>query len=107
MINVLKDIPYKSEKMGNRKLVDEDHLLVMQIALEKDQVVPVHKANSNVHLLIIEGDLTVELDGVSHSAPLGSLLPVKYLTSMSIKNKSDKKGSFLVFKTPHPDKITD
>ena len=104
-MNVLENIPYNDEKMGNRKVVDEKHLLIMQIALKPGQSVPQHNANSNVHLLILRGAVTVSLDGVDAQASEGVLLPVKYLTPMMIKNTGDTEATFLVLKTPNPSQM--
>ncbi|MBN2407296.1 MAG: hypothetical protein JXJ19_06340 [Elusimicrobia bacterium] len=104
-MNILEDIPYNDEKMGNRKLVDEKHLLVMQIALKPGQTVPPHKANSNVHLLAVKGALTVGLDGSDNIVKEGDLLPVAYRTPMTIRNTSSGNASFLVIKTPNPSEM--
>ncbi len=105
MKNVFQDMPYADGKMGNRQLVNEKHLLVMQIALKPGQHVPEHSANSNVHLLVIEGDVIVTLNGKENIAPKGSLLPVTHKTLMSIRNTTNENASFLVFKTPNPSEI--
>ncbi len=104
-MNVLENIPYNDDKMGNRKVVDEKHLLVMQIALKPDQSVPQHNANSNVHLLVIRGALTVNLNGVDHQAKEGGILPVAYQTPMTIKNTGNDNATFLVIKTPNPSEM--
>jgi hypothetical protein len=44
MENLLDGAPYADKGMGKRKLVDEDHLMLMQIALKPGQSVPKHKA---------------------------------------------------------------
>ena len=80
MKNVLNDIPYADGQMGRRQLVDELHLLVMQVALKPGQQVPQHNANSNVHLLIVEGQVVVTLEGVDTVAAKGDLVPVAYKT---------------------------
>lgn len=105
MKNVFQDMPYTDGKMGNRQLINEKHLLVMQIALKPGQHVPEHSANSNVHLLVIEGQVIVTLAGQENTAAKGSLLPVAYKTRMSIHNTTDKNASFLVFKTPNPSEM--
>ena len=105
MINVLEDIPYTDGRMGKRQLVDEPHLLVMQVALQPGQQVPPHNANSNVHLLIIEGQVIVTLDGNDTAATKGTLLPIAIQTPMSIRNDSRENASFLIFKSPHPSEI--
>lgn len=105
MRNVFEDVPYKDGGMGNRKLVDEKHLLVMQIALRPEQVVPLHEANSNVHLLVLEGELVVTLAGVEHPARRGDLLPVAFKTPMTIRNPGGEDATFLVLKTPNPSEM--
>jgi len=104
-MNVLENIPYNDDKMGNRKVVDEKHLLVMQIALKPGQSVPQHNANSNVHLLVMRGALTVNLNGVDHEAREGDLLPVAYRTPMTIRNAGAEHATFLVWKTPNPSEM--
>lgn len=104
-MNVLENIPYNDDKMGNRKVVDEKHLLVMQIALKPGQTVPEHNANSNVHLLVMQGLLTVNLNGVAHEVKEGDLLPVTYQTLMTIKNVGTDNATFFVLKTPNPSEM--
>ena len=105
MVNILKDIPYKNEGLGRRKLVDEKHMLIMQIALQPGQMVPRHNANSNVNLLVVEGEITANLDGLDHEINEGDLFPVAYGTRMIIKNSGNKNASFLVIKTPNPSEM--
>jgi len=104
-MNVLDNIPYNDEKMGNRKVVDEKYLLVMQVALKPGQSVPQHKANSNVHLLLVRGMVTVTLDGKDNQVKEGDLLPVDYQTPMTIKNTGSNNATFLVIKTPNPSEM--
>ena len=105
MKNVLEGIPYTDGQMGKRPLVDETHLLVMQVALQPGQQVPPHNANSNVHLLIVEGQVIVTLDGKDTAAAKGVLLPIAIRTPMSIRNDSQENASFLIFKSPNPSEI--
>ena len=105
MKNVFEDIPYTDGQMGKRQLVDETHLLVMQVALQPGQQVPPHNANSNVHLLIVEGQVIVTLDGKDTAAAKGALLPIAIQTPMSIRNDSQENASFLIFKSPNPSEI--
>ncbi|MGM0442218.1 MAG: cupin domain-containing protein [Elusimicrobiota bacterium] len=102
MINVLKEIPYRKDKMGNRVVADTDEAQIMQLALKPGQKVPEHKANSNVHILVLEGAITADFEGKDKEYSTGSLIPVDFKTPMRIKNKGDKKATFLVIKTPHP-----
>ena len=54
----------------------------MQVALKPGQQVPQHNANSNVHLLIVEGQIIVTLDGKDTVATKGDILPVTFKTLM-------------------------
>lgn len=103
--NVLIDIPYTEEQMGKRQLVDEKHLLIMQVGLKPAQQVPEHKANSNVHLLVVEGQITLTLAGEDLVAAKGALVPVAFNTLMSIRNASTENASFLILKTPNPSEM--
>lgn len=105
MKNVFQDMPYAEGKMGHRQLINEKHMQVMQIALKPGQRVPEHNANSNVHLLVIEGQIAITLDGEEKNIVTGSLLPVAYKTLMNIRNKGEENASFLVFKTPNPSEM--
>jgi quercetin dioxygenase-like cupin family protein len=101
-INILKEIPYRDGGMGKRKLVDEDYLLVMQAALKPGQMVPQHNADSNVRIIIIRGEVVVDLDGEKIKALEGDIVPATPGTPMNIVNQSEDDATFLIIKTPHP-----
>ena len=102
MKNILQDIPYEDDRMGRRELVNEEDLLLMQIALRPGQAVPAHRANSNVHLLVAQGRIEVDLDGQTHQLDTGDLLPVAAGTPMQIHHLGTDNAAFLVLKTPSP-----
>lgn len=102
IINALRDVPYREEVFGKRKLAERDELLLMQAALKPGQRVPPHRANSNVHLLILEGEVVVDLDGNKIPAAKGDLVPVAHGTPMYVVNEGEEKATFLIIKTPHP-----
>ena len=103
--NVLTDIPYTDGQTGKRKLIDEKHIFVMQVALKPGQQVPEHNANSNVHLLIIEGEVIVTLNGEDTKARQGDILPVAFKTRMSVRNASKENASFINIRTPNPSEM--
>ena len=105
MKNVLDDIPYSDGEAGKRQLVNQKHLVIMQAALKPGQQIPQHKANSNVHLLIVEGRIVVSLAGSDTPAGKGDLLPVAFNTPMSIRNESAENASFLILKAPNPSEM--
>ena len=103
--NVFEDVPYKDESMGHRKLVDEKSFLVMQIALRPGQAVKEHNANSNVHLLVLEGEVVATLAGQEHPLERGDRLQVAFKTPMAIRNSGQTDATFLVLKTPNPSEM--
>jgi quercetin dioxygenase-like cupin family protein len=105
MCNILKDVPYNDEGMGKRKVVGTRELLIIQIALKPGQSVPQHAANSNVHLLVIKGDISVDLSGEITYAREGDVVPVEYKKIMKIANEGERDTTFLVLKTPNPSEM--
>lgn len=105
MKNVFEAVPYQEERMGRREVVNEKDLLLMQIALRAGQSVPAHKANSNVHLLLLQGQIEVDLAGQTHRLKTGDLLPVALGTPMEITNAATENATFLVLKTPNPSEL--
>ena len=88
--------------MGKMKLVDEDYLWMMQAALKPGQAVPQHNANSNVHIIILDGEVVINLSGKDITAKKGDLVPVAFKTPMNIKNTSEANATFMIIKTPNP-----
>lgn len=103
--NLTKNAPFSDSGFGKKKIIDRDYLLMMQAALKPGQMVPQHIANANVHLVILEGEVVVNLNGKEIIAKTGDLVPVVYKTSMNIKNKSKANVIFIIIKTPHPQKM--
>ena len=103
--NLLEKAPYRDGKMGKAKLVDNKHLFMMQVALKPGQEVPQHNSNSNVHIIILEGKVVINLAGKDIIAKKGDLISVALKAAMNIKNKSQKNATFLIIKTPHPSSL--
>ena len=101
-VNLLDGAPYNDKGMGKQKLVDEDYLWMMQAALKPGQEVPQHNANSNVHIIVLDGEVVINLSGKEITAKQGDLVPVAFKTPMNIKNKSQANATFLIVKTPNP-----
>ena len=87
--NLLEGAPYSDSGMGKKKLVDEDYLWMMQAALKPGQAVPQHNANSNVHIIILDGEVVINLSGKDITVKKGDLVPVAFKTPTNIKNKPD------------------
>jgi quercetin dioxygenase-like cupin family protein len=104
-MNVLENIPYNNKRLGSRRVADEKYIQIMQLALKQGQNVPRHNANSNVHLLMLKGSLTINLHGKDNNIKEGDLLPVAYRTPMIIQNSGTVDATFLVLKTPNPSEM--
>ena len=103
--NVFADIPYTDGQAGKRKLIDEKHLFVMQVALKPGQQIPQHTANSNVHLLVIEGEVIVTLNGKDTILSKGDILPVAFKTLLGVRNASKENASFINIRSPNPSEM--
>jgi quercetin dioxygenase-like cupin family protein len=103
--NLLAAPPYTTAGMGKKIVVDQPHLFMMQAALMPGQMVPQHDANSNVHIMVLDGDVVINLAGKDIPAKKGDLVPIAFKTPMSIKNMSQEKATFVIIKTPNPDQM--
>ena len=100
--NLIKTAPYSDQGIGKRKLVDDKHLLMMQVALKPGQEVPEYSANSNVYLIVITGEINLIRNDNEVSLSQGELIPINFETKMKITNTSKEPATFVVIKTPHP-----
>jgi len=87
------------------KIVNEDVVMINHMVLPKGDCLPVHKANSNVYMIVADGEITLELN---EEAPVtyekGSIINIDYDTLMNICNKTSERTELFVVKAPGPDK---
>ncbi|NLN77680.1 MAG: hypothetical protein GX141_02020 [Armatimonadetes bacterium] len=91
------------EAFGRKNLANIPELQMNLVMLPAGQSVPGHNANSNVRLLVLQGKLTVELDGQRTELQTHEMVDTVLGTPMQIMNLSDTNTAFLVIKTPNPD----
>jgi quercetin dioxygenase-like cupin family protein len=103
--NLLGAPPYSDTEMGKKILVDQTYLFMMQVALKPGQMVPQHNANSHVHILVLDGEVVVNLAGKDIPAKKGDLVPITYKTTMGIKNMSRENATFVIIKAPNPSQM--
>jgi quercetin dioxygenase-like cupin family protein len=103
--NLLAAPPYNDTAMGKIRLVDQTYLQLIQVALKPGQVVPQHDANSHVQIIVLEGEVVINLAGKDIPAKNGDLVPVEFKTPILIKNKSQKNATFVIIKTPNPSQM--
>src|SRR5665648_7856 len=88
------------------KIVDDDNIHLNHIILAKNQNMPEHFSNSNVYLIIVQGEMQLTLGSQkSQDYPHGSIVNVPYNTKMLIKNENSQLMEFFVVKSPNPRNI--
>lgn len=85
-----------------QQISDTDELQLNFVRLKAGASLPAHNTNSNVRLLVLEGELTVTLNDLKHHLPPHNTVAAAYNTPMQIQNLGDKDAAFLVIKTPNP-----
>ena len=85
------------------KIIDNDYLNYNHMIFNKDEGLPIHKANSNVYMNVIRGRLSIILDDKEVEVyEKGTLLEIAYETLMDIKNRHDEVLELIVIKAPAP-----
>jgi len=85
---------------------ETDDIQIMRIRLAPGDALPFHHANSNVLLVPLTGRLRFEEEsGEAHEVAPGEGLSVAFETPMLVSNPGDKLLTFLVLKTPHPNRM--
>ncbi len=85
------------------KLIDDDPVMINHMVLPEGECVPDHHANSFVHMLIVRGTLTLELDEQNpHHYQRGSIVNIPFNTFMKVRNEHDEVCEFFVVKSPSP-----
>jgi quercetin dioxygenase-like cupin family protein len=73
------------------------------MVLRKGEALPEHFTNSNVYMVIVRGDITLQLgEQEAHWYPAGSIINIPYNIKMNASNKNDVVLEFFVVKVPSP-----
>jgi len=86
-----------------KNLADIPELQMNLVTLPAGQSLPAHNANSNVRLLVLQGELTVDVAGDMITLGVHEMADTTTGTPMQIMNKSAVDTAFLVIKTPNPE----
>lgn len=85
------------------KIVDDDNIHLNHIILAKNQHMPEHYSNSNVYLIITQGEMRLTLEEQeAHDYSHGSIVNVPFNTKMLIQNENSPLMEFFVVKSPNP-----
>ncbi len=85
------------------KIIDDDPVMINHMVLPKGAFVQDHHTNSHVHMIVIRGALTLQLeDQEKHTYPRGTIVNIPFGTFMQVRNEGDDVCEFFVVKTPSP-----
>ncbi len=102
MIEKIYELTVGNNKTAE-KVVDDDHVNINHVILNKDEALPLHFSNSNVYLVIVRGNLTLALnEGEFATYKFGQIINVPYKTKMNVSNTKEPVLEFFVVKTPNP-----
>lgn len=85
------------------KLIATEEVMINHFIFNKDQGLPVHMANSNVYMIILQGNLSLKLDDIDQDFASGQILTIPYGKMMHVRNTGDLVLELFVIKAPHPD----
>lgn len=102
MINKVYNYSLSKDKTIE-KIVDDPVAMINHMVLPKGECLSTHKANSNVYMTVVNGAVTLVLDGnPAETFPKGSIINIEYGTLMSVCNTNDELLEFFVVKAPTP-----
>ncbi|MCK5811333.1 MAG: cupin domain-containing protein [Clostridiales bacterium] len=85
------------------KIVDDNHVNINHMILNKDEALPLHFANSNVYMVIVRGNLTLALNEKEFATyTYGQIINIPYKTKMNVSNTNEQVLEFFVVKSPNP-----
>ncbi|NMD42829.1 MAG: hypothetical protein GYA86_05930 [Firmicutes bacterium] len=88
------------------KIVEDERVAINHLVLPQGEALPEHRANSFVHMIVVRGILTLELEGQEEQQyPAGSIVAIPYRTRMHPQNRDDGVLEFFVIKAPSPKTI--
>ncbi len=86
------------------KVVNTKYCAINHMILNKGEGLPVHKANSNVHMIVVRGTISLKLDEQDmHDYKKGSILEIPFGTQMNVFNSYDETTEIFVVKAPAPE----
>lgn len=85
------------------KIIQDDNLDYIHMTFCQNEGLPIHNANSNVYMTVLQGTLSIGLDDQPvHVYEAGSLLQIPFKTRMDVKNLHAEILELIVVKAPAP-----
>ncbi|MGQ9472883.1 MAG: cupin domain-containing protein [Candidatus Caldatribacteriaceae bacterium] len=95
-----------SQEKVIEQIVNTDEVQINHIILPPEEKVPEHYTNSNVHLIVVKGKMTLIVEGEPQYYPQGSIIGLPYHVRMLIENRERENLEIFVVKAPHPGKYS-
>ena len=84
-------------------IVDESAVMINHVILPEGDALPIHRANSNVYMILIKGSVSLALDdGDTRAYSAGSIISIPFGTKMDVQNSGGDPLEFFIVKAPGP-----
>lgn len=85
------------------KIVNIDDVMLNHVVLPGGERLPKHNADSNVYLIVVRGELTLQLNDQDPKCyGKGNIINAPYDTRMNVYNDGDDVVEFFIVKAPGP-----
>ncbi len=85
------------------RIIEDDHVAINHIVLNKGEALPEHYSNSNVYMIVIRGNVALKLNEQAENVyPAGSIVNIPYKTKMNVCNANEETLEFFIVKAPSP-----
>lgn len=85
------------------KILEDDNVAINHMVLPKGEGLPLHYSDSNVYMIVMRGQITLELnEAEANTYPVGSILNIPYKTKMNVRNIHAEVTEIFVIKAPSP-----
>lgn len=85
------------------RIIEDKNVGINHMVLNKGEALPEHFTNSNVYMIIVRGQITLQLaEQEDHKYPSGSIVNLPYNVKMNASNQDQMTLEFFVVKAPSP-----
>lgn len=104
MIEKVFKFAKETQEKNVEKIINDGIAMVNHFVLPKGEGLPKHYSNSNVYMIVVQGELSIDLDhqGV-HIYEAGTILAIPYNVHMDVNNQTSDLLEMFVIKAPSPE----
>lgn len=93
----------QSENKVIERIIEDNNVGINHMILRKSEALPEHYSNSNVYMIVVRGNVTLQLDEQEpNTYPAGSIMMIPYKTKMNVSNQDEETLELFVVKAPSP-----